>query len=278
MIIEQHITVTSAEQEPVTVLANASGLSKAKVKQLMQRGGVWLSRGRQTQRLRRAKRTLQVGDELHLYFNQQVFEQKPNPAQLIADEQWYSVWYKPYGMWSQGSKWGDHCSIARWAEQHLEPQRNAFIVHRLDRAASGLIMLAHSKQAAASLSALFAQRSIRKRYRVVVNGCFGELGQRRSFDDAIDDKPARSHGVCIAYDQSRDCSLVDVDIETGRKHQIRKHMAGAGHPIMGDRQYGDADKPLDKDLQLTAIELAFDCPFTQQPKCYTLGDELRPSL
>ncbi len=52
----------------------------------------------------------------------------------------------PYGMLSQGSKWSDHCTIARFAQQHLTPERPVFIVHRLDRAATGLILIAHSKK------------------------------------------------------------------------------------------------------------------------------------
>ena len=66
-----------------------------------------------------------------------------------------SIWYKPYGIYCQGSKWGDHHTIHRMAEQQL--QRPCFIVHRLDRATTGLVIVAHKKKIAAALAALFAQ-------------------------------------------------------------------------------------------------------------------------
>ena len=65
---------------------------------------------------------------------------------------------------------GDHCTIYRWAEQQLKPERPAFIVHRLDRAASGLIILAHSKKMAQTFSQLFKNHDIQKQYRATVEG------------------------------------------------------------------------------------------------------------
>ena len=55
-------------------------------------------------RLRRASKTLVAGDELHLYYDARVLESIPTPPQLIADQEKYSIWYKPYGLLSQGSK------------------------------------------------------------------------------------------------------------------------------------------------------------------------------
>lgn len=269
-ITELHITVDNAQANAVDILAEASGLSKQKLKLIMQRGAVWLTRSGHTQRLRRAKKALQLNDEIHLYYAPAVFEQQPSPAILIADEGDYSVWHKPYGMLSQGTKWGDHTSITRWAEQNLEPQRNAFIVHRLDRAATGLIMVAHSKKAAASLSALFEQRQVDKRYQAVVEGHWAE---DKRIEQAIDDKPAVSHVRCLETKGSK--SLVEVKIETGRKHQIRKHLSKAGFPIVGDRLYGNADG---LDLQLCSVFLGFVCPISAETRSYELGGELRPSL
>ena len=96
-------------------------------------------------------------------------------ALLIEDLIDYSVWYKPYGMLSQGSKWSDHCTIARFAQKNLSNERPAFIVHRLDRAATGLILIAHSKKAAKALSSLFENRtiesnSLEKFYQIIVHG------------------------------------------------------------------------------------------------------------
>jgi tRNA pseudouridine32 synthase/23S rRNA pseudouridine746 synthase len=135
----------------------------------------------------------------------------------------------------------------------LQPQRNAFIVHRLDRAASGLILLAHGKQAARHLSALFQQRLVEKRYQVQVHGQYPE--QLVSIDQKLDGRTAVSHVQRLEYDAHKDQSQLEVSIETGRKHQIRRHLAGAGFPVVGDRLYGQ--KKVTDDLRLQAVYLAF---------------------
>ena len=143
-------------------LVTATGFSRQNVKRAMQKGAVWLTRGKQTDRIRRVTKLAKPGDQVHLYYDEGILATVPTPCELISDEDAYSIWYKPYGVRSQGAKWGDHCTVYRWAEQHLEPQRPAFTVHRLDRAATGLILLAHTKGVATLLSKLFEQREIEK--------------------------------------------------------------------------------------------------------------------
>ena len=154
---EIHLTADNVDSNAVSLLAEATGLSRQHIKQVMQKGAVWLEEKKtgKPRRLRRASKTLAVSDELHLYYDTQVLESIPTPPQLIADQGEYSVWYKPYGMLSQGSKWGDHCTVQRWVEQNLTPQRPAFVVHRLDRAATGLIIIAHQKRIATELAVRF---------------------------------------------------------------------------------------------------------------------------
>ena len=113
---EKHIAIETADASAVELLSAESGLSKRRVKEAMNKGAVWLSRGKTTQRLRRVGRSLQKGDQIHLYYDEAVLAAEPPEPKLIADEGAYSVWYKPYGMLSQGSKWGDHCTVDRWAE------------------------------------------------------------------------------------------------------------------------------------------------------------------
>lgn len=281
MLLEQkefHLDVT---EEDVTnggvsatdLLANASGLSRQKVKQAMQKGAVWLTDNKGTRRLRRQSKILFAGSSLHFYFDLDILNTQVDDAILIADEKTYSVWYKPAGMFSQGSKWGDHCAINRWSEQNLEPQRPAFIVHRLDRFASGLILIAHSKKMATLLSELFQKKQITKRYKVIVQGHFPE--QRITLDANIGNKVAITHASLIEYDEVNDHSLLLVDIETGRKHQIRLHLSLAGYPVVGDRLYGNDDF---SDLKLTAFWLSFICPISEKEKIFTLADELQPKL
>ena len=270
---EYHIPVTLADQTAVAILAEASKLSKQKVKQAMQKGCVWLEKSgdrgenkQYTQRLRRAKKVLSIGETLHFYYDESVLNTEPAEAKLVSDKGDYSIWHKPSGMLSQGSKWGDHCTIYRWAEKHLKPERPAFIVHRLDRAASGLIILAHKKQTAAAFGKLFQKHEIDKRYRVSVEGDFSSIlkgGEiNKTIDSEIDNKPAVSHVVFISYDEKSNESVIEVKIETGRKHQIRKHLLEVGFPVVGDRLYGSG-KSLE-DLKLEAVSLGFVCPVSKE--------------
>lgn len=289
---EFHIPITVGDKTAVDYLAEASGLSRQKLKLYMQKGCVWLERASASvsdgdssldsidnsqkgyiQRLRRAKKILNKNEILHFYYDESVLLSETAPAILLEDLGEYSIWNKPSGMLSQGSKWGDHCTIYRWAEKHLQPERPAFIVHRLDRAANGLIILAHKKSVASQFSKMFEQRKIDKRYRVEVEGDFSKmLADDKSvvtLDTSVDDKTAISHVSLIEFDKSKNTSSLEVAIETGRKHQIRKHLSGVGFPVIGDRLYGDvSDETIN--LQLSAKSLSFICPITEENKMFTL--------
>jgi tRNA pseudouridine32 synthase/23S rRNA pseudouridine746 synthase len=151
----------------------------------------------------------------------------------------------------------------------LEPERPAFTVHRLDRAASGLILVAHSKRMTARLQAIFCSRKVEKRYLVTVHGDFSSQPDPVGIEEPIDDKPAVSEFSCIEFQEDSNQSLLEARIATGRKHQIRRHLADLGFPVVGDRLYGSgvADGV---DLQLTAWLLAFRCPVSGEKVEYRL--------
>ncbi|PKG85874.1 RNA pseudouridine synthase [Colwellia sp. 75C3] len=301
---EWHIIITDknvSEQANCTAItllvsyANEQNisLSKAELKQAISKGALWLTPAKnkkQTQRLRRVKKQLLVGDELHFYFNKAVLSAPVPQALLIADLIDYSVWYKPYGMLSQGSKWSDHCTIARFAQQNLPNERPAFIVHRLDRAATGLIIVAHSKTAARALSHMFEFHQLEKHYHIIVHGNHNERPQPEVIDCDVDGKSARSTFTCLAYDNGTDRSLIKVKIDSGRKHQIRLHAASIGMPVVGDRLHGVADINEQCNLQLCAVSLRFICPLTtevtpasdkpviEQERFFELPETLKPQL
>lgn len=268
---EVHLTIESTDENAIDRLQTLTDLSRQRIKFAMSNGAVWRTRGRNTRRLRRAKNVMQVGDELHLYYDEKVLAEQPQPATLVADLGGYSVWNKPYGMRSQGSKWGDHCTITRWAERTLQPQRSTFTVHRLDRAAKGLILVAHTKRIAATLSTMFRDRTIEKGYRACVVGDFSLLASPVRVTTPIDGKVALSEFRFLSRSSDAKTSHVDVRIETGRKHQIRRHLAELNYPIVGDRLHGISVVG-DVDLQLTACRLAFVCPIGNKPVVYSLGE------
>ena len=264
---EKHIQVNES-QTVLACLSENVDLSKQLLKKVMQNGAVWLESTYGINRVRRAKKIINEGDVLHIYYDAAIHDSKPPAAQLISDEGDYSIWNKPCGMYSQGTKWGDHCSIYRWAEQNLLPQRPAFIVHRLDKAANGLIIVAHKKKTAAKFSKMFEQHEINKKYRAVVEGLLKDIILPYEINNKLDEKISISEILTTNVDENKNQTVVEIKIKTGRKHQIRRHLSGLGHPIVGDRLY--AAKNIESNLQLSSVELDFICPIRSEHVKYKL--------
>jgi len=261
-----HIDVTEAGARAVDLLAAQSQLPKLRIKDAMAKGAVWLRRGSSETRLRRATRELLAGDKLSLYYDADLLQREPPTPTLIADERHYSVWYKPAGMLAQGTQFGDHCALLRWSETTLA--RESFLVHRLDREAEGLMVIAHSPRAAKALSQLWqqAEKSIEKIYTVTVNGVSGDIGAQRRIDLPLDGKASATELEVIAIDREKKRTTLRVKLITGRKHQIRRHLAAIGFPVIGDYRYGRGGEP----LQLRASALRFLCPLTKRQRDYNV--------
>lgn len=260
-----HVDFTlSQAQIALDALAERTGLSKQKIKDAMNKGACWHHYKGKQLRLRRASKLLAAGTRLQLFYDAKVLALQPAKAELLQDHGRYSLWFKPHGLLAQGSQWGDHCSLLRQAEQWH--QREVFLVHRLDGDAAGIMMVAHDGRAAAALSQLFQGRELNKQYQAWVEGELQAHNLR--LDTPLDGKESLSwvttlgtiQGTTLAAENPR--SLLDIRIETGRKHQIRRHLAGIGHSIVGDRLYGTANG---QPLQLLAYRLSFTCPLRQQP-------------
>ena len=281
-IIETCLTIDAenSQLKASQLLATHANLSQAKIKDAMQKGAVWLLRGDGKKRLRRASKPLQVGDKLELNYNAQLLNEEVPEPQLIRDAHDYSVWFKPYGLNCQGSRWGDFASINRWVEINLpkllnSSERPVFLVHRLDRATTGLMLLCHSKAAARLFTTMFKEGEIDKRYQAIVYGDFSDMPQAYEVDKMVDGKAAQS--IFSYVDKKDNCSLVDVNILTGRKHQIRQHLSALGYPIVGDRLYGNGENEV-KDLQLQAVSLRFNCPITEKEQHFSVADNQRIQL
>ncbi len=267
IIIKEAVTAGDAK-EAADFVAGASGLSKARVKDAMNKGALWRARkGGKLSRLRKATAPLHPGDRIEFWYDETLLAAIPPQAILVHDEGQYSVWNKPAGLLTQGTRYGDHCSLLRQAEKHFAPARDVYPVHRLDREAAGLVLVAHSRQAAAEFSELFRQGKVDKIYHAEVRGNIAEKQPQGVIDAPLDGKEARTRYRTLAYDAGRDTSLIEIVIETGRLHQIRRHFAGIGFPVMGDPRYGKGNKNTEG-LKLSAVELRFACPMSGGYKAF----------
>lgn len=156
----------------------------------------------------------------------------PRPAAAIpvlAEEADFLVVDKPAGLLSNE----DPDSVeGRLRRERREPGLTA--VHRLDRDTSGCFLLARSAAGAVALGALFRRHQVHKVYRAIVVGRWP--GEVTRVDQPVEGRPACSHFRLRSW--SRDASELEVEIETGRTHQIRRHAWSVGCPVAGDRQYG----------------------------------------
>lgn len=266
--IERNILVKDSGVTAVNLLAEHTGLSKSKIKDAMIKGAVWITEAGKQKRLRRATKELHKDNSVAIYYSPKILATRPPAPTLIADKGSYTVWHKPAGMMASGSRYGDHCAIDRIVERNLD--RPTFLIHRLDRFVWGVMVLAHSKAVAADLSRQFQTRQTVKRYKAIIHG---QLDEKQTIDLVLDGKDAVTHVTPVDHDGDR--TLTNVIIETGRKHQIRKHLSMVGHPVVGDRQYGSDDRT---GIRLAATSLEFVCPGKGVPVSFKLSKEHHPRL
>lgn len=141
----------------------------------------------------------------------------------------------------------------RFVLQILRKQigKRIYPIHRLDRATSGVLIFGKNKKAASQLSELFREKEVSKQYLGIVRGFVEEaatIDYPLAKEKWLPKKEAISHYRKLAqttinhpigrYETAR-YSLVEVRLETGRRHQIRRHFAHLRHPIIGDKKHGD---------------------------------------
>ena len=131
--------------------------------------------------------------------------------------------------------------------------------HRLDVPASGLMLLGLDRRVNAPLAEAFREHQIQRSYVVVV---LGDPGTEGEWNSSLDGKRAKTFYKRLHHQNGM--SQLEVKLETGRTHQIRRHAVGAGHPVIGDRRHGGAAGRLWKRLALHASKLEFKHPRSKE--------------
>lgn len=177
---------------------------------------------------------------------------------------------KPAGLPTQEDKTGDP-SAHRMAMAYAH--RDLFIIHRLDRRVSGVLLFAKTKQDAATLSAQWQDHSIRKTYLgIVPEADIAPKGQLihyltyDSYKNITNAHPTMTPGADEArmtYEVIQHLDhfmLLRIELITGRKHQIRAQLSALGLPIRGDIKYGSKRTNTDSAIDLHAYQLQFNHP------------------
>ncbi len=195
---------------------------------------------------------------------------------------------KPAGLLVQGDRSGDETLLdvagAYLKEKYDKPGRvYVGLVHRLDRNASGVVLLARTSKAAGRLSRQFRDGMVKKVYQAVMAGRPGrEEGELKSWLAAKGDARGVTRSANEPFDGARESllryhvlkfrngwSLVEVLPVTGRRHQIRVQFSLAGHPLLGDVKYGSGHRLADHRIALHAVSLGIAHPVGGEPLILT---------
>jgi tRNA pseudouridine32 synthase/23S rRNA pseudouridine746 synthase len=246
-------------------LLKLTSLSLSQLRDVAIKGGVWIQRKGKGKilRIRSLNEVVDPDDLIEVHFDPNVLK-LPEITSLECryEDLNYGVWIKPSGVVSQGSKASDHASLLRYVEKFKK--KDVYLVHRLDRETSGLMIVAYHSKAAAVLSDLFQKNKITKAYEAIILGVL-PLGHKETIQIPLDEKEATTHFEVVSSLNGQSTLLVT--IETGRLHQIRRHLNLIGYPVIGDPKYGAHNKNKEG-LKLVAKRLSFWDPWLMKEQVF----------
>ncbi len=204
----------------------------------------------------------------------------PDGFETVHSDDSLLVLNKPPGLLSVPGRGPDKqdCLSSRVQRHHPD----ALVVHRLDMATSGLMLMARGSQMQRALSQLFEKRQVHKRYIAIAEGRM-DSGVSGSSDwqlidlpimvdwprrplriiDAARGKPSQTRWRSMGFDTLTHTTRVELEPVTGRSHQLRVHLQARGHAIVGDALYGNGS-PVATRLMLHASQIGFTHPATGQ--------------
>ncbi len=202
----------------------------------------------------------------------------PHGLEILYEDAAILVICKPAGLLTVATMDEREKTAYAYLRDYLKernPRQRLFIVHRLDKFASGVLVFAKAEKVKSALQSVFARHQIQRKYWAIVEGIVekdqgtirSHLAQDRSLrmhstEDKQRGKPAVTHFRVVR--RFPNITALEVTLETGRKNQIRAHLSEMGHPIVGDRAYGSTRNPLGR-LGLHAFQLGFKHPVQSTP-------------
>ncbi|MDR0420265.1 MAG: RluA family pseudouridine synthase [Prevotellaceae bacterium] len=202
--------------------------------------------------------------------------------EIVFEDSDIIVVEKPSGMLSVSTENNNEMtaySILRNYVKMKSSLNKIFIVHRLDRATSGLMLFAKNEQTKRIMQSTWNNSVIHRKYVAVVCGKFDKdrgtvvsyLKENAAMQMYVSKNIENTKRAVLSYKvlkSNNNFSLIDIELETGRKNQIRVQMQEMGHSIAGDKKYGGKSSPIGR-LALHARTLEFIHPVTRETMCFS---------
>lgn len=266
MNIQVHATMTLSE----LLLKEFQDASKTTVKKIISHGNVKVNGRMNTNPAFKVS----PGDTVE-YIKQVVHRSKVNPPYpVIYEDNFLLVAEKPAGLLTVGDRGLGGTSfykeLVEYVKENSEGREKLFVVHRLDREVSGLLVFTKTEELRQHLKNDW--KNTRKLYyalvertpgqeRGTVRSWLSEGNNQKMFSGKITDKAKLAITHYKVMDKSPDYTLLEIELETGRKNQIRVHLSEMGCPVVGDRKYG-ADSRFERRIRLHAYYLSINHPAT----------------
>jgi len=219
--------------------------------------------------------SLQTGQRIEVGWDRKTPQQQPHGLNIVYEDQELIIVNKPSGLLTISTdkeKRKTAYAILSNYVKLADPDNKIFIIHRLDRETSGLLMFAKNEKIKQQIQETWTTTIDQRTYIGVVEGevqqaegtIISWLNESKAFIVYSFQNPKHGQKAVTHYKKikgNKDFSLLQINLETGRKHQIRVHMQDLQHPILGDSKYGSSQSPIRR-MALHAQVLAFTHPKT----------------
>lgn len=206
-----------------------AGLSRRKARAVIDEGGVFVDKTR----VKVAGRPVRAGQVVEVNIGGAVerrrTDEPPLAPRIVFSDDHVIVADKPAGLVTAPTPESDRGDLL---DQLARQFGEVYLVHRIDLPTSGLLVFARTRAANKILGDAFKVHDVDREYRAIVAGSIAP----QTIDRPVDGKRAVTHVGVI--ESLADATLVSARLETGRTHQIRVHLAGLGHPVLGDTHHG----------------------------------------